>query len=110
LNDPKPAVVGIAWVVECVEQRMRVDTEKFQVDLEHENVAGINKVSSPADSEISPDALLSVGDRCFQSICPYQLILVLMNMDHSPMARMGIGRGKVRVKFLSVVSLTSLQR
>jgi hypothetical protein len=44
LNDPKPKVVGIAWVVECVEQRQRVDEERFNVDLEGMNLAGINKV------------------------------------------------------------------
>jgi hypothetical protein len=36
--------VGIAWVVECVEQRSRVDEAKFKVDLELVNVAGTNKV------------------------------------------------------------------
>lgn len=44
LNDPKPLVVGIAWVVECVEQRTRVDEDKFKIDLDLVNVAGTNKV------------------------------------------------------------------
>ncbi|KAF9243112.1 hypothetical protein BU15DRAFT_29758, partial [Melanogaster broomeanus] len=44
LNDPKPFVVGIAWVVECVEQRTRVDEERFKVDVDMINVAGGNKV------------------------------------------------------------------
>jgi hypothetical protein len=43
LNDPKPLVVGIAWVVECVEQRSRVDEAKFKVDLGMVNIAGTNK-------------------------------------------------------------------
>ncbi|KIJ15473.1 hypothetical protein PAXINDRAFT_11594, partial [Paxillus involutus ATCC 200175] len=43
LNDPKPFVVGIAWVVECVEQRTRVDEERFKVDVDMINVAGGNK-------------------------------------------------------------------
>ncbi|KAG2142283.1 uncharacterized protein EDB93DRAFT_1088914 [Suillus bovinus] len=43
LNDPKPFVIGIAWVVECVEQRSRVDETKFKVDLEMVNVAGTSK-------------------------------------------------------------------
>lgn len=43
LNDPKPFVIGIAWVVECVEQRSKVDEAKFKVDLEMVNVAGTNK-------------------------------------------------------------------
>jgi hypothetical protein len=34
LRDPKPLVVGIAWVVECVEQRKRVEETKFLVDVE----------------------------------------------------------------------------
>ena len=34
LRDPKPLVVGIAWVVECVEQRKKVDETKFLVDVE----------------------------------------------------------------------------
>ncbi|KAF5380535.1 hypothetical protein D9615_004724 [Tricholomella constricta] len=34
LRDPKPLVVGIAWVVECVEQRKQVDETKFLIDLE----------------------------------------------------------------------------
>ncbi|KAF8891743.1 hypothetical protein BD779DRAFT_1512824 [Infundibulicybe gibba] len=45
LQDPKPLVVGIGWVVECVEKRARVDESRFQVDLEGVNVAGTNKVA-----------------------------------------------------------------
>ncbi|KAG5653515.1 hypothetical protein H0H81_012588 [Sphagnurus paluster] len=44
LRDPKPLVVGIAWVVECVEQRKRVDETKFLIDLDGVNVSGTNKV------------------------------------------------------------------
>lgn len=44
LRDPKPLVVGISWVVECVEQRKQVDETKFLVDLDGMNVAGTNKV------------------------------------------------------------------
>ncbi|CAA7259035.1 unnamed protein product [Cyclocybe aegerita] len=43
LRDPKPFVVGIGWVVECVEQRKHVDETNFLVDLEGVNVAGIHK-------------------------------------------------------------------
>ncbi|KAI0318532.1 hypothetical protein OF83DRAFT_1022245, partial [Amylostereum chailletii] len=42
--EPKPLVVGIAWVVECVEQRSHVDEARFAVDLEGVNVAGVNRV------------------------------------------------------------------
>ncbi|KAH6914323.1 hypothetical protein BKA70DRAFT_1095724 [Coprinopsis sp. MPI-PUGE-AT-0042] len=34
LRDPKPLVVGIAWVVECVEQRTQVDETEHIIDLE----------------------------------------------------------------------------
>ena len=44
LKEPKPLVVGIAWVVECAEQRTRVDEAKFVVNLDLANVAGVNKV------------------------------------------------------------------
>ncbi|KAF8345969.1 hypothetical protein F5887DRAFT_144631 [Amanita rubescens] len=43
LRDPKPHVVGIAWVVECVEQRKHVDEGSFLIDLSEINVAGVNK-------------------------------------------------------------------
>ncbi|KAI8974015.1 hypothetical protein BD414DRAFT_498873 [Trametes punicea] len=43
LKDPKPLVVGIAWVVECAEQRTRVDENRFLVNLDMANVAGINR-------------------------------------------------------------------
>jgi len=38
LREPKPLVVGIAWVVECVEQRKRVNESKFLVNLTGVNV------------------------------------------------------------------------
>lgn len=44
--DPKPLVVMLAWVVGCVEQKKRLDERYYLVDLEHVNVAGINKVRS----------------------------------------------------------------
>ncbi|KAI0783004.1 hypothetical protein C8Q75DRAFT_726757 [Abortiporus biennis] len=46
LHEPRPKVVGIAWVVECVEQRSHVDETKFLIDLELVNVAGDKKVCS----------------------------------------------------------------
>jgi hypothetical protein len=46
LQDPKPLVVGIGWVVECVEQRVRVDEARFNINLDGMNVAGTNKVYS----------------------------------------------------------------
>ena len=48
LRDPKPLVVGIAWVVECVEQRKRVDETKFLVDVEDMQYGtGTSKVYLP---------------------------------------------------------------
>ncbi|KAI0684857.1 hypothetical protein C8T65DRAFT_593178 [Cerioporus squamosus] len=44
LSDPKPHVVGIAWVVECAEQCKKVDEGLFHVNLDLVNVAGVNKV------------------------------------------------------------------
>lgn len=44
LKDQKPIVVGIGWVVECVEQRAKVDESAFAIDLDGVNVAGIYKV------------------------------------------------------------------
>lgn len=37
-------MVGVAWIVECVEQRKHVDESKFLIDLSEINVAGVNKV------------------------------------------------------------------
>ena len=44
LRDPKPLVVGIGWVVECIEQRKQVDEKDFLIDLTRTNVAGTHKV------------------------------------------------------------------
>lgn len=43
LSDPKPHVVGIAWVVECVEQRAKAEESRFIVDLDGLGVAGTTK-------------------------------------------------------------------
>lgn len=36
LQDPKPKVVGIGWVVDCVEKREKVDTARYEISLEEE--------------------------------------------------------------------------
>ena len=46
--NPKPVVVGIAWVVECVEKRAKVDEERFKIDVEVINVAGGNNKVLPS--------------------------------------------------------------
>ena len=43
LDDPKPLVVGIGWVVDCVEKRTRVDEASYAINLELVNVAGTTK-------------------------------------------------------------------
>jgi len=43
LRDPKPFVVGIAWVVESIEQRKQADETKFLVDHADLDVVGTNK-------------------------------------------------------------------
>lgn len=43
LRDPKPFVVGIAWIVECVEHRKHVDETNFLVDLDEMNSIGATK-------------------------------------------------------------------
>ncbi|TFK51130.1 hypothetical protein OE88DRAFT_226054 [Heliocybe sulcata] len=48
LNDPKPHVVGIAWVVECVEQRAKAEESKFGVDMEDAGIAGAAKRRRPS--------------------------------------------------------------
>lgn len=74
--DPKPLVVMLAWVVECAEQRKRLDEKYYLVDLEHVNVAGVHKVRRfnihPADLNQSFSSfihLYSVGSRSSQSTC-----------------------------------------
>ncbi|KAM5531113.1 hypothetical protein V8D89_015227 [Ganoderma adspersum] len=42
-SDPKPHVVGIAWVVECAEQQRKVEEARFAVNLTLINIAGGNK-------------------------------------------------------------------
>lgn len=71
LQDPKPLVVGIGWVVECVEQRIRVDEASFSVDLVGMNIAGTNKVRivftlSHRPLDFEPMFVYSVVDPC----CP----------------------------------------
>lgn len=44
LDDPKPFVVGIAWVVDCAERMEKADETKYLIDLDGLNVAGVVKV------------------------------------------------------------------
>lgn len=72
LNDPKPLVVGIAWVVACAERKERVDETKYLISLVHENIAGTNKrrksflpkniLESPERPSLSPQVLPNAGE------------------------------------------------
>lgn len=44
LNEPKPIVVAMAWVVACAEAKAHVDESEYLIDLTGENIAGVNKV------------------------------------------------------------------
>lgn len=48
MNDPKPHVVGMAWVVACAEAQARVDEAEYLIDLTEVNVAGTNKAVRPS--------------------------------------------------------------
>lgn len=69
-EDPKPLVVGIAWVVECVEKRTRVDESKFLINLDLVNVAGTTKVTiHPSYTFRSLTVVIpSVENLCYPSI------------------------------------------
>ncbi|TDL24380.1 hypothetical protein BD410DRAFT_719845 [Rickenella mellea] len=46
LDEARPVIVGIGWVVECVEKRVLADEARFTVDITNLHVAGAssNKV------------------------------------------------------------------
>ena len=72
MREPKPFVVGISWVVECTEQRRRVEEDNFIVDLEGLNVAGNNKVSyALSRCNLKPERLhYSAGVQCSPNTYP----------------------------------------
>ncbi|KAF8518021.1 hypothetical protein BU17DRAFT_49342 [Hysterangium stoloniferum] len=47
LPEPRPYVVSIGWVVECVEKRAHVEETRFLVNLNETGVAGDIQVSIP---------------------------------------------------------------
>lgn len=71
LNNPKPLVVGIAWVVECVEKRAKVDEERFKIDVDLINVAGGNNKVLPSHSDplrcVDDDRVFSAAAPCFRN-------------------------------------------
>ena len=72
-------MVGIAWVVECVEQRKQVDESKFLVDLSDIQVAVVNKVTrdQPILSSLLNSSFFSVANHCFQSLWLTNLTVLL---------------------------------
>lgn len=52
-DDPKPFLVGIGWVVECVEKREHVNEERFQVKTDEVSALDLKKVRTAlSDSNI----------------------------------------------------------
>ena len=47
LPDPKPLLVGIGWVVECVERRQKVDETRFTIAVQDLIVGTGGKASVP---------------------------------------------------------------
>ncbi|GJE91497.1 BRCT domain-containing protein [Phanerochaete sordida] len=72
LNDPKPLVVGIGWVVACAEQKAHVPEQKYLISMDMENIAGTNKrrksflpkniLESPERPSQSPQIPPNAGD------------------------------------------------
>jgi len=53
LPEPKPAVVGIGWVVECVEKREKVEVTRYLISLEEEAgsvLEGLKKTGKSANT------------------------------------------------------------
>lgn len=44
LDEPKPFLVGIGWVVKCMEKKERVDEKKYLVNVKEAEVVFGNKV------------------------------------------------------------------
>lgn len=90
LRDPKPLVVGIAWVVECVEQRKRVDESKFLVDVEDMHYGtGTGKVYISLYTHplrhVLTYLVLSVDDRCYQDHCPAECLFLQIQNEKTVM-------------------------
>lgn len=77
LTEPRPRVVGIGWVVECVEKRERVDEDRFSVDLETAETKQKRKANAPLNpvrprklqlpdaEDEEPDEGLTMADESF---------------------------------------------
>ena len=67
LDDPKPLIVGISWVVKCAEVQMRVDEAPYIVDVSHLNVAGVQKVGSSRVDRALTDADVATVRVCAEA-------------------------------------------
>jgi hypothetical protein len=53
LAEPKPAVVGIGWVVECVEKRQKAETTRYAISLEEEAGSVLEGLKSTKPGKVS---------------------------------------------------------
>lgn len=53
LPEPKPAVVGIGWVVECVEKREKAETTRYTISLEEEAGSVLEGIKSTKPGKVS---------------------------------------------------------
>jgi len=87
LGDPRPIVVGIGWVVECVERREKVDEERFKVDLDGAAEAKRRKSIAPRPRRIfnfAPDG----GDVSMsESVLSEENSFVDTSFDNSTVSR-----------------------
>lgn len=62
----KPKVVGVAWVVECAEQRTKVDEGKFSVDLDTIHIPNFatrrRRSMLPQPPKFQPGDIADLGD------------------------------------------------
>ncbi|KAF9812299.1 hypothetical protein IEO21_06241 [Rhodonia placenta] len=102
LKERRPLVVGIAWVVECAEQRMHVDETRFLINLDEENVAGVNKLSSGGDED--------AADRIRAPSRPPDEPGEMNLPVHSQVAENGIGAIDTQTPRSEVTSLLPLEK
>lgn len=77
LAEPKPVVVGIGWVVECVEKRANVDSTRYIINLEEEAgsvLEGLKpSTTKSATSKAAPVASKSSG-KSVQTKLQFQVV------------------------------------
>ncbi len=66
LAEPKPAVVGIGWVVQCVEKREKADVTRYLISLEEEAgsvLEGLKNTGKPTNTGKASSAFVSFSYR-----------------------------------------------